>query len=228
MERICKVEGCERTATVRGYCGMHYKRVLRRGDPGPPGELFVRRFCRVNGCEKPIDAKELCHGHYQRLLRGNKEIDSPLRGSLESCAVANCSRAVHARALCAAHYKRLIAHGDPLEDVPIREVAGDGHINHGYRIVPVPPDQRRLSGGESKIAEHRLVMAMHLDRPLLPSEQVHHVNGVRTDNRIENLELWSTSHPSGQRKDDLLEWTMTILALYEIETDEERIERSES
>jgi len=76
----------------------------------------------------------------------------------------------------------------------------------GYRY-------RTARKGE-RYAEHRLVMEYRIGRPLWPDETVHHKNGDRADNRIENLELWSSWQPSGQRVEDKIAWAREILARY--------------
>lgn len=145
--------------------------------------------------------------HYKRWLRTG----STIRGERPTaCAVEGCDRPSSARSHCSTHYRRILAHGHPQADKPIRVVTGEGWRNHGYWNVPVPAEERWLTRGERKVGEHRLVMARLLGRPLEPDEVVHHVNGDRTDNRPENLELWSTAHPKGQRIQDKVDFAVTM------------------
>ncbi len=63
--------------------------------------------------------------------------------------------------------------------------------------------------------EHIVVMESLLGRYLVPGENVHHRNGVPTDNRPENLELWVRPQPPGCRVEDAVAWAHEILARYE-------------
>ena len=123
------------------------------------------------------------------------------------CEVGDCGRKIYARRMCGMHYQRNRTKGSPGSVEPTARP--DGRItDKGYR---------EITRDGRKILEHRWVMEQHLGRRLLPEETVHHVFGNRLDNRIEVLELWSSSHPAGQRVSDKVDWAKQMLALYEPE-----------
>lgn len=86
----------------------------------------------------------------------------------------------------------------------------------GYALIYVGRDYPGATKN-GHILEHRKVMQDILGRPLVDVENVHHKNGVKDDNRPENLELWTRSQPQGQRVEDKVAWAREFLALYEKE-----------
>lgn len=92
------------------------------------------------------------------------------------------------------------------------KIAGQYIDSHGY-VQVYRPDHPYAAG--DCVKQHRLVMEAHLGRYLERNESVHHKNGVRHDNRLENLELWVKTQPSGRRPEDLVAWAAEVLAKYQ-------------
>lgn len=191
-------------------------------------EVAIAIRCVIAGCERPVRRRQFCGSHYYRFMAYGDPFKgtSPPRGSCTgACSVDSCERTPKARGWCQMHYLRWRATGDPTmvrHQYALREPGkpnstsvpyGDGYRS---RLYPEHPNANKAG----YVADHVLVMSEHVGRPLRKGETVHHKNGIRDDNRLENLELWSKAHPAGQRVRDLVAYAHEVLALYEDEVAE--------
>ncbi|MGA4995817.1 HNH endonuclease [Nonomuraea bangladeshensis] len=223
-QTTCAAEECERDVVSRGLCSSHYSRILKGSDPLAPLRERYSPNCEIDGCGLPSHARGMCDRHYKQWQDGRPFSPQPEWKQyldLEQCRLDDCDRDAAHFGLCNTHYFRQ-REGGPDWDSPIRDKApaGTGWITEqGYRMV--------RDGGRSR-PEHRVVAERELGRALWPDEQVHHVNGDRSDNRVHgpfrmdergrlrsgNLEIWSSAQPKGQEIGPKLEWAVDILASY--------------
>ena len=99
-----------------------------------------------------------------------------------------------------------------LRSIEGKKRIGPLHPNWKGGIITVDGYQKSWDNKKQVyLMKHRLVMEQFLKRPLGRTEVVHHKNGDRGDNRIENLELWDNSHPDGQRISEKVLWCIHFL-----------------
>lgn len=211
-DATCSVEECDQAARARGWCARHYQRWRIKGDSGLAGDFrpAAPDTCTVDGCDKPYFSGGYCDMHRWRVRQygdpgGPEPLERRRRKNPEICTVEGCGRNTWgntpgergAKGMCKLHYARVRRNGVPGPAEPLIQAKGNGHVDvKGYRRI-ILPDGRRVH-------EHVHVMEEHLGRRMEAGENVHHLNGIRDDNRIGNLELWVSMQPRGQRVEDVV------------------------
>lgn len=196
------IAGCERKCEARGRCNAHYRawRYEREGHPK----------CSVEDCNDPVYGKGWCNRHWNRWRKWGDPLVDHTRVK-PPCRIEGCERLINSGGLCGMHEQRLRKTGStdaPVRREPKGHLAANGYVLMSLGSLGFPDGFRRQR------TQHRILMEVMLGRPLRSDETVHHINGDRSDNRPENLELWSSHQPPGQRVADKVAWAKEILALY--------------
>ena len=192
--KICSTDGCDKRVDARGLCNKHYAGFKRDGGLG--------KRCQEPDCAGFAVSRGYCGTHYAALRRARKM-------AVSDCSFGGCSRIASSYGLCSSHaFQR--DNYVPLRTVYVAGEWGDYRITtKGYSLR-----RRTVNGKREQQFEHRVIMEEHLGRALERHEEIHHLNGNRADNRLENLELWNTSQPKGQRPEDKVSYALEILRLY--------------
>jgi len=173
-------------------------------------EKVAYRTCDADGCDTRHDSYGYCIKHLRQVQNHGKITNGVI--PKKTCKADECKSQAKALGLCQKHRSWLDKTGD-YNTAPSRKGVGPGSGNNGsaYKFVKVLDDAYYPN---EWIQEHRLVMANQIGKRLESFENVHHINGDKKDNRIENLELWIVSQPRGQRVQDKINWAVELLGRY--------------
>lgn len=166
---------------------------------------MTARRCDLEGCGGKHYGLGLCLKHYTRWKKHGDTEKVKRVVDRDGCTVDGCDRKHVAQGYCKRHYYGFKRYGDPVYREPVSG-PGSAHFKGGRMVTPEgyvrvkvyePDPMASMADGTGCVPEHRLVMARAIGRPLTTGETVHHINAVRGDNRLENLQLRLGHHGSG-------------------------------
>lgn len=151
------------------------------------------RTCSVEGCDKVHKAKGYCRNHYKAF----KKHENPLLGNkhVNICSVDGCGKKHFAKNYCRRHYLSFVKYGDPLQ---AKVLTRNGVLNW-ENILPHYNNQGYLMLTKSinsikytKLVHRYIWEKYNGDIP--KGSIIHHINGIKTDYRIENLQCLTKSN----------------------------------
>lgn len=125
-QKICSVDGCDRPSRSWGFCGMHFSRAYKHGDPlvrirPAPGEITE---CGIPGCGRPHKARNYCSMHYQRFKRFGDPLFTEINPHGEGSIVPDGYRKITVNG------RRILEHRYVMEQHIGRELTSSEVVHH--------------------------------------------------------------------------------------------------
>lgn len=179
--RLCSVEGCGRKHAANGFCLMHYKRNKKHGTVSYMwGGKAVGRPCIF--CERIAVARDMCYRHYQMW---RKHGDPEYSDKKKKDGVKNGE-----------HIRNGYKMVTDIANFPIAQIAGpEVEKKDRYHSSSIQGKGYRRKGSGTRKLEHRIIAGAKF------GEIVHHIDGNKMNNSIENLHVFndSSSHTKAHK-----------------------------
>lgn len=183
----CSIDWCNRKVKPHGkYCAAHYQERMKYG------KFFTLEERAENKRKAAEDRKETMKRVWDNYTPEQREERASILRRDVRCSIEGCGRKHSGHGLCDMHLYRLKHFGAATGVGPTRPNRGKGRTiaPTGYVQLFVP--DYHCASKKGYVFEHRYVMEQHLGRHLKKGEVVHHIDGDKQNNAIENLQLFAS------------------------------------
>lgn len=139
-ERLCSIDGCDKSVESRGWCNAHYQRWLRHGEPTAGGSYRnPGAICAVDNCDRVAQGRGYCDMHYKRVRKyGTTELPPKIKAERPPCSISGCVRPAKSRGWCETHYFRWYRTGNAGDaEILVKGLNSTGLCTHDDCSKPV-------------------------------------------------------------------------------------------
>lgn len=148
----------------------------------------MKRVCSVEGCDRPHEAKGYCNAHYLQYWKYGeiKRAEVKERKNHTGCLVEGCPDNHYCRGYCVRHYNQTLKHGEIKFKNRVLSPRKGEMRNMGY--IYLLRKDHPCADKDGYVKRANIVWEENTGQTVWPPAIIHHKNGIKNDDRFENLE----------------------------------------